>query len=194
MTWSLAPRGSSRSRIRRVLVTPAASGIGCAASATSTDGPASGAPFVTVVVTATPTATPSPSPTPIPETVEAALKKLSAAGLPVGESITYTAETDPNNLLGRPNGYEGKINFRDTRLMVERVTEFDTGDGGSLEFFPSAAGATSRKDYIQSLGKASPLFTEYDYVNGRILLRLSARLTPAQAAEYEKVLKTLQGN
>jgi hypothetical protein len=32
------------------------------------------------------------------------LRRLQRLGLPIGGSVAFTAETDPNNLLGRPNG------------------------------------------------------------------------------------------
>ena len=126
-----------------------------------------------------------------PGSVGDVLTGLKAAGLPIGESQAFTAETDPNEQLGRPNGYSGKINFRDTRLEP-RSADFDTRDGGSIEFFPPGGGAQRRKDYIQALGESLPTVAEYNYLNGNVLLRLSKRLTPAQAGEYEKALRTLK--
>lgn len=113
---------------------------------------------------------------------------LKAEGLPIGRVDTYTAETDPNTLLGRPNGYTYKSNFRDTRLEVTQPDEVDTADGGSIEVWPDEASATTRMDRIQELGKGIPMLGEYDFVHGGVLLRLSRELTPDQANEYDAAL------
>src|SRR5665647_137930 len=44
------------------------------------------------------------------------LDGLKSAGLPIGNAVEYTAETDTNKLLGRPGQYTGKANFEDTRI------------------------------------------------------------------------------
>ena len=54
---------------------------------------------------------------------------LKAKGLPVGAFVNYTAENDPNQRLGRPREYIGKVNFWDTRL--KRQSDYDTDSGGS---------------------------------------------------------------
>jgi hypothetical protein len=56
--------------------------------------------------------------------------------------------------------------------------------------FADEAGAAARKKYIDDTMKAAPILgTEYSYLDGPILLRVSQMLTPDQAAEYEKVLQ-----
>lgn len=147
----------------------------------------------TPFVTATPTAAASPTATQVPETVEVVLATLKGAGIPIGESVTYTAETDVNKLLGRPNGYVGKINFLDARITRTRPDSFPTEDGRSIEVFANADGAKARKDYIDALGKGSPTFVEYSYLKGRSLVRVSKTLTPLQAAEYETALGRSNG-
>jgi hypothetical protein len=109
--------------------------------------------------------------------------------MPIDDSVTYTATTDTNHLLGRPGGYTSKVNFHDSRLPAS--PDFDTEAGGSVEVFPDAAGATSRMNYIQALAKGSPLFTEYDYVSGDAILRLSKVLTPDQASAYAAAFQAL---
>ena len=152
-----------------------------------------GTPFITVVVTATPTVSPTATATPIPETAEVVLARLKGAGIPIGEYVVFDEETDPNKLLGRPNGYVGKINFLDTRIDRTRQDDFDTSDGGSIEVFTTPEAARARKDYIDALGKGSPFFVEYSYVNGKVLVRVSKELTPSQAAEYENAVNGLRG-
>ncbi|MCU1681949.1 MAG: putative secreted protein [Amycolatopsis sp.] len=106
----------------------------------------------------------------------------------------YTAADDPNHLLGRPNGYTSKTAFADNRVPADQVegsAADDTTRGGSVEVYADAAGAKTRMDYIQAIGKASPLFSEYDYVNGGVLVRVSHLLTPDQATNYEAATKSL---
>jgi hypothetical protein len=107
-------------------------------------------------------------------------------------SVVFTPETDPNKLLGRPNGYTSKASFTDARVDVAAVRDNEVGSvdqGGSVEVYADEAGAAARKKFIDDTMKAAPILgTEYSYVDGPILLRLSQALTPAQAAEYEAAL------
>lgn len=116
------------------------------------------------------------------------IASLKTAGLPIGEVATYTAETDPNELLGRPNGYTHKSNWLDTRIERETKDEIDVFDGGGIEIFPDNAGAQRRMDKLQGLGASMSQLIEYNYVHGTVLLRVAKRLTPDQAAEYDKAL------
>lgn len=114
---------------------------------------------------------------------------LKDAGLPIGEHIAYDEESDPNDLMGRPDQYIGKANFADTRL--DTSTDFDLQGGGSVEVFGNEDDAEKREEYVKSVTGASSLFTEYSFREGSILLRLASELTPAQAEEYEAALKAL---
>lgn len=103
----------------------------------------------------------------------------------------YTAEDDENHLLGRPGGYIGKAAFADDRVeKADRVPDkTDVANGGSVEVFSDPAGAQARKTYIDTLleGSGGMLGSEYSYVSGDALLRVSGNLTPAVADEYAKV-------
>jgi hypothetical protein len=126
-----------------------------------------------------------------PQSADEVLQGLKDRGMPIGESIAYTAKNDPNELLGRPDQYTSKVNFRDTRLKPDEIARgFDVQNGGSIEVFEDQDDATARKEYLKSIGKV-PLFSEYLYREGTVLLRLSHRLTSEQAAEYENALKDL---
>ena len=105
----------------------------------------------------------------------------------------YTADTDPNKLLGRPGGYLSKTAFTDSRVQPSLLgaSANSLSQGGSVEVFADEDAATARRNYLQEISKRAPLFTEYDYQNGAALLRISHQLTPAQAAEYESALKTV---
>lgn len=116
-------------------------------------------------------------------TAEQILLQLQERGLPIGEYLVYTDETDPNKLLGRPGGYTSKVNFIDTRYTYQAV-EFLVEEGGTIEVFPSETLAKARVDYIESLVLASPLFAEYYYQEGSVVLRLSKQLLPSEAAAF----------
>jgi len=112
------------------------------------------------------------------------VNQLNAAGLPVDEIIVYTAETDTNRLLGRPNQYISKTNFADT--TVAQSGDASNPVGGSIETFSNAADLKARKDYLEQIIKTIPAFTQYLYVNGNYLLRIDGAVTPDNAAKYEK--------
>lgn len=113
---------------------------------------------------------------------------LRARALPIGDRFVVTAANDPNMLLGRPGAYTSKVNFRDTRLSEQGRT-FELPNGGSIEVFAHEADASARRDYIQNVTRGNPLLTEYTYAVGAVVLRLSSRLTPEQAAAYETALR-----
>jgi hypothetical protein len=117
----------------------------------------------------------------------AVVERLQAAGLPIAEITVYTAETDPNNLLGRPGGYESKATFRDTR--IERGT--GVGGGGSVEVFKDDDGAIRRREQMERISQSSPVLGEYTYQRGSVVLRIARALTPDQAQAYEQALKDM---
>lgn len=146
--------------------------------------------LVEVVVTTTPEPILELAPEAYEITATEVLTGLMEAGLPIGDHIAYTAETDPNELLGRPGGYLSKVNFYDTRL-TRTSTDYSMEDGGSIEVYPDAAGAEGRMQYLRSLGQALPLAVEYDFLAKNVLLRVSKRLLPEQAEEYQHALNSL---
>lgn len=160
------------------------------APATNTTAPA--APATNTPVAAPPTAT---TPPPAGALTDAGiLAALQAAGLPIAETVVYTADTDPNHLLGRPHQYLAKANWHDTRLPAPKNPAApEVSDGGGLEIYADAGGAAARGAYIAGIGKSMAALAEYDYLYGPILLRLSKDLTPAQAAAYTTALTTLTG-
>jgi hypothetical protein len=127
-----------------------------------------------------------------PPTADQVMQQLAAKVPSAKLGIVYTAENDPNHLLGRPNGYTSKISFTDSRVDKKRV-EGQASDavdaGGSVEVYQDADGAARRAKYIQDLQKAAPILgTEYGYLEGPVLVRVSGNLTPTQAAEYKTAL------
>jgi hypothetical protein len=125
-------------------------------------------------------------------TAREVVRHLESEGLPVGEVKVFDEETDPNDLLGRPNGYVAKASWRNPRIE-ERADPggFDVSTGGSVEVFDSEDGAARRVEYVQTLAEEAPLFGEYTFQDGSVVLRVSDRLTPDEADEYEAALGEL---
>ncbi|MEV8430956.1 hypothetical protein [Streptomyces chartreusis] len=106
----------------------------------------------------------------------------------------YTEANDPNHLLGRPGGYTSKAAFSDSRIAAADVEGLDKDAierGGSVEVFKTEDEAKSRAKYIETIAKSMPSATEYHYIVGGILIRVSNLLTPTQAKEYEAGAKSL---
>jgi hypothetical protein len=135
--------------------------------------------------------TPAPAPAPAPAmTVQPALTAegisngLKANGLPMANIVVLTEETDTNKLLGRPNQYTSKTSFEDTRVTDSKV-------GGTVEVFANPTDAKTRKDYVERISSSSPMFLQYIYLKGNVLVRIEKELTPSQAAEYEAALSKI---
>lgn len=113
-------------------------------------------------------------------------------------SVTYTARDDPNGLLGRPSGYVSKTAFVDVRVDQSQFTRADRGavdPGGSVEFFATPNLAMTRARYLASLGGNGGFgTTEYDYVDGGALLRVSYNVVPSVAASYKRHLAVIMGS
>ena len=66
--------------------------------------------------------------------------------------VTIDENNDPNNKIGRPNGYISAAILYDSTV---KCTELGTDCGAGIEVFPTAAEAQARADYIQSILKAA---------------------------------------
>lgn len=146
-----------------------------------------------VAVAAQPTATSTPSTPHLGKSADQILAELKAKGLPIGDTFTYTAANDPNNLLGRPGQYISKDNFKDTRISSSDTgVDISVGDGGAVETFANTADAQKRFAYLQSISTSgNAMFAEYEYLDGVTILRISSQLTPDQAKEYQTALKSI---
>lgn len=121
---------------------------------------------------------------------EQVINALTKAITNAKPATVYTAATDPNNLLGRPGGYTSKADFTDDRAKPKLDDEVQ--NGGSVEVYEDPAKAEERAKFIADMLDKMKIFgTEYHYLKGGILLRVSGALTPDQAAEYEDALKNL---
>lgn len=124
-------------------------------------------------------------------TADQVTQKLAEKIKSVSLTKTFTAEDDPNKLLGRPGSYTSKTSFADSRVPKDGLPADNTHTehGGGVEVFADEAGATARRDQIQTIAKSmGGLIAEYDYVKGGVLVRVSGKLTPDQAKEYETAL------
>jgi hypothetical protein len=126
------------------------------------------------------------------QTADQIVSELTSKVATARPGAAFTADTDPNKLLGRPNGYTSKVSFTDSRIDPDDLLGVEPGGvdaGGSVEVFADADAAAARQQYIQQLQKAAPLLgTEYSYVDGTALVRVSGKLTPEQAADYERAI------
>ncbi|HBJ8545851.1 hypothetical protein HXA92_12125 [Listeria monocytogenes] len=138
-------------------------------------------------------------------TADSTFESFVRADIPMYENVVYTEETDPNELLGRPNSYIAKIDFNDMtaidRIATKNIEDFgleesDKGSqvtkligmrtGGTIEEFKTEKDLQTRLEYLQNLAVKSEIDNEYRYSRGKVLLRIDAALTPTEAEKYEK--------
>lgn len=126
-----------------------------------------------------------------PMTVESISDTVKASVSDIESVEELTEDNDPNELIGRPNGYVAGAVFYDSRLECD---ELGVGCGATLEQWDSAEDAQERSDYILGILEESPMLgSEYNYLLGPYLLRVSGDLAPSEAEEYEDALRSLDG-
>lgn len=114
---------------------------------------------------------------------------LRKAGLPVQSVVVVTEKSDDNQLLGRPGQYTSKVFFYDGRHP--KVPDSDEGEN-TIEVFPDDASAKRRRDYIAGVTEGIGMLTQYQYLNGRVLVRLDKVVLPSEAKGYEKAIAALR--
>ena len=97
-----------------------------------------------------------------------AVTAFEAAGISVGNVVSYDEETDPNRLLGRRGGYVEKVAWSD----------------GSVERFASTDDRDRRETTLAGFD-GTILGDGYRYTAGLLLVRISREVTPSQARAYE---------
>ena len=134
--------------------------------------------------TDTPTPTPTPTPTaPVAVVDAASLAEGLRAQIPEITAVTVYDETnDPNNLIGRTGQYTSAAALTDSRSGGGEGID----QGAVVEVFANAADAQARSDYIQATLKSlGPAYgTEWHYVDGASLLRVSGTLPPSVNDQY----------
>ncbi|WP_418523949.1 hypothetical protein [Hominenteromicrobium sp.] len=131
----------------------------------------------------------SSGPDPKDYTPEDIINGLSSAGCSVGDITAYTAETDPNQKLGRPNEYTGKADFE--------IPGIETINTATVETFANKADCKSRYDYLnQFTGADLGAFglNQYMYKSDYAILRIPYEVTPEDAGTYETAFHSFVGS
>ena len=121
-----------------------------------------------------------------PLTADAIIKKLEAAKIELTNGVAQTEDNDPNNLLGRPNGYTSRASA-DLPGGAKAGEKYSVDRGLVVEVFDST-------DYIKGLQEESPILgTEWHYRtgDGTALVRVSGNVKPSLAKKVEAVVAEL---
>ncbi|MFT3877166.1 MAG: hypothetical protein QM708_12195 [Propioniciclava sp.] len=149
----------------------AALALTACSTTTPSAAPGSGAP-------AAPAATSAKPAKPADATAWAELAKQGSTT----KIVTITEDNDPNNLIGRPNGYKTAAVIYDSGASCDQL---GTSCGGTVEVFATEAEAKARSEYTQGVLKDAPMFgTEYHTLNGAALLRITGNIKPSVATGY----------
>jgi len=139
----------------------------------------------------TPSATPSPEedtptaeePDQVQLDAELTAEALQSAVETITDYTVITEDNDPNDLIGRPNGYAEAVVIYDSAAECE---DLSIDCGATVEFWADEDAATGRSDYIQDILAEAPLLgSEYHFQQGSMLLRVAGQLTPSQSETYE---------
>jgi hypothetical protein len=140
-----------------------------------------------------PQATTSSTPAPVQPAastrhVEAKNAATLATALKSGKVHVWTAEDDPNKLLGRPGQYTSAASVVDKRVDCTDDVP-GAACGATVEVFATVDDATTREKYIATAIKSIGS-SEYHTIVGTALLRVTGELTPKQAAVFADRFKT----
>lgn len=106
------------------------------------------------------------------------------------EVVKLDEDNDPNDLIGRPNGYTAATVIFDSRVSCEG-DELGVDCGATIEEWPSQEDAEKRSNYIQELQSGSGLLgSEWNTVRDNLLLRVTGNLDPSDAEAYADVFKS----
>ena len=98
--------------------------------------------------------------------------------------VTITEDNDPNNKIGRPGGYVSAATLYDQGASCSKL---GADCGATVEVWPDEASATQRSKFILDVLKNANgvLGEEYHYQEGPVLLRVTGKLKPSVAKQYE---------
>lgn len=138
------------------------------------------------------------------------VEEFKDADIPLDKITFYTKETDPNNFMGKPNKYVDKADWADERaVQLEKEIEEIRSElsdeeykealeeaeeskvGGTVEVYKNQDDLKKRRSEIESAGKKSPVANKHKFYHKNALIMIDRDLTPKQAADYEKALKSL---
>lgn len=124
------------------------------------------------------------SPTAITSTESALESARAAAGESAKNVFQLTEDNDSNNLLGRPGGYSDAAVAQLNGLTGTCDPSTPGVDCGlTVEVWKSQTAATARAKDIQTKLSTYGLGSEYDFVKGSTLLRISGEVKPSEASE-----------
>ncbi|EPG0942138.1 TPA: hypothetical protein PNA97_000962 [Listeria monocytogenes] len=143
-------------------------------------------------------------------TAESTMDSFVKAEIAMYKNVVFTVDTDPNELLGRPNSYIAKIDFND-KTAIDRIATKNINDlgldesdkgaqieqlinertGGTIEEFKTEEDLQKRLEYLQDLPVKTDVDNEYRFSNSKVLLRIDSKLTPNEAEKYKKVFLNL---
>lgn len=123
-------------------------------------------------------------------TAQSAAEVLRTEISDITELLPIDEDNDPNNLIGRPNGYTAATIVFDSRISCP-ADDPGVDCGATIEEWPSKEAAEARAEYIQTLLAGSPILgSEWDTVRGNLLLRVSGALKPSDAKVYEQIFRS----
>ena len=109
------------------------------------------------------------------------------------EAKACTEETDPNNKLHKPGGYQDAIYFHDSQVDASYrsrdVVEDATSGGGSVEVFPTVKDAKKRNEYLACFDGQGFLDPGSHEVFGTCVIRTSRYLTATQQTNLTAAMK-----
>ncbi|HWI42687.1 MAG TPA: hypothetical protein VNS81_03655 [Nocardioides sp.] len=122
-------------------------------------------------------------------TAQSAARVLRSEIGEITQLLAIDEDNDPNELLGRPNGYVAATVIFDSRVSCDS-DDPGVDCGATIEQWPSPKAAKERSNYIQSLQAGSSLLgSEWNTVRGELLLRVSGEMKPSDAEAYADVFE-----
>lgn len=113
------------------------------------------------------------------ETAEKIAEKKSGAKV-----TEITSDNDPNGLVGKTNGPKEAASV----AWLDCDTDLSIDCGVTVETWEDEGGARDRAEYIQGVLQASPaLGSEWDYVSGATLIRVTGELSQEEAEKLNVI-------
>ena len=90
-------------------------------------------------------------------------------------------------MIGRMNGYVAATVLVDSRITEGcEIGRAGVASGADIEQWPYESAAQKRAEYIKTVMSSAPfLGTEYQTLNGNLLLRVSGKLKPSATEVYQ---------
>ncbi|MEU2616076.1 hypothetical protein ABZ570_31565 [Micromonospora sp. NPDC007271] len=129
----------------------------------------------------------------VPFDAKTMLEKLTDADVGLAKGTVQDEDTDPNNLLGRPNGYTSRASA-DLPGGAKDGDKYSIERGLVIEVFATKDDADRRSTFIQDSLRSMPILgTEYHYRadGGRVLVRVTGKVKPSASKKIEQVVASL---